>query len=484
MKKSIFFLVTFLVFFFCFALHPKAETESGYWVLTGTNKNEAESVNEGHVKANENITAHSYEIHPGGGSMSTTTSWPDGHQYTIKGSFSFEISDKIKAGEKFSIKLKAFDAGSDNREAYISHGISAELWVRTGQSWMPYGSANAATEIFVINENPPKTATMSETVTDFIAPTNADGFTVIFKIQGGGAPGPMVMNYDYEYSENSEKAPISTAVSTPETEETTPEPEESLPTPSESVKPTPTESPETQATSETPAKNPELTTAGCVFSDLSGQIEVSNPIGYDDDGKPIYDEDAWNFAKMDEPLYADTKIRTGLDSSAILSFADMSTFVMKPSTTIILSSPLKKQNMIKLAAGNIWANVKKMIKDGSMDIEMSQAAASIKGTIFICEEKDGTSTLKVIEGEVQFTDLNTGKTTMVSDGKMIAAGAQMVPLSKYNIKGEHKDWQKYDSDIVISNKPATETMLYVSVIILFSLVCVAFLVYKARRKKS
>jgi len=60
---------------------------------------------------------------------------------------------------------------------------------------------------------------------------------------------------------------------------------------------------------------------------------------------------------MEIKLPVGTRIKTGLDSSAVLSFTDMSYFVMKPSTEVILSSPSKKESKIKLAAGNIWANV-------------------------------------------------------------------------------------------------------------------------------
>jgi ferric-dicitrate binding protein FerR (iron transport regulator) len=128
---------------------------------------------------------------------------------------------------------------------------------------------------------------------------------------------------------------------------------------------------------------------------------------------------------------------------------------MKPNTTIILSSPIKKQSKIALLAGNIWANVKKMLKDGTMDIEMSQGVAGIKGTIFVCEENGGSSTLKVIEGDVQFTDKTTGRTTPVTSGNMITAGEEAVPLSDFNILKEYAGWTKYDSNLTITNKTNT-----------------------------
>ena len=292
----------------------------------------------------------------------------------------------------------------------------------------------------------------SEVVEKFTAPGKEDGFTIRFDILAGSSPGALYMNYDYVYVDGSS------------TENSSSKPENN----------------NTSSNKNTTSKNPALEDAGCIFSDLAGQVEVLNPTGYDENGKPIYDEDDWHFAKIDEPLYTDTRIKTGLDSSSIVSFADMSTFVMKPS-----SSPTKKESKIKLAVGNIWANVKKMVKDGTMDIEMSQAVAGIKGTIFVCEVKeDGTSILKVIEGEVQFTDKATGNVTSVTDGKMIASGQQAMPLSDFNIKAEHKDWQKYNFNLVITNKSNITSIVVDSIIILFIVICCVFVIYIKKRNGS
>ncbi len=232
-----------------------------------------------------------------------------------------------------------------------------------------------------------------------------------------------------------------------------------------------------------------LEDAGCSFSDLCGQVEVLNPIGYDANGEPEYDDEAWHFAKLDEPLYVGTKIKTGLDSydqksAAIISFADMSTFVTQENTTIELVSPTHKESIIKLACGNIWVNIKKMVKDGTMDVEMSQAVAGIKGTIFVCEVKeDGTSTLKVIEGEVRFTDKATGNVTLVKSGEMIAAGPQAVPLSDFDIKAEHENWLKYDPDLVISNESNISTIIFTAVIAFTVIICFAIVIYFLKRKR-
>lgn len=457
MKRIITFFIICLFVFPCFAISSFAESENGYWMLNGTHIDEENSaLVEKIAKENETYTAHSYEIHPGGGSMSTTTKWMDNKEYTVKASFSFSVPEKIKCGETFEIKLKVWDDGSNNPDAHISHNMGATPLVRYGDNWSNIGDVGAWTQDFQLRDNPPKSAMQSEKVKAFTAPGKEDGFIIRVNIMAGSSPGALYMNYDYVYVDGS------------------------------TSKNPPSNSGNTSLSKNTTSKNPDLQDAGCIFSDLGGQVEVLNPIGYDEDGNPEYDEEAWHFAKIDEPLYVGTRIKTGYDSydnksMAIISFADMSTFVLQSSTTIELVSPTKKESKIKLAMGNIWANVKKMVKDGTMDVEMSQAVAGIKGTIFVCEVKtDGTSTLKVIEGDVQFTDKATGATTSVTGGKTIAAGPQAIPLSDFDIKAEHKNWQKYDPNLEITNKSDITTII-VSIIILLIVICGVFVIYIKKR---
>lgn len=177
-----------------------------------------------------------------------------------------------------------------------------------------------------------------------------------------------------------------------------------------------------------------LEDAGVVFSDLSGQVEV----------RPGDDEEAWEFAKIDRKLYTDDHVKTGLDSSAILSFADMSTFVMKPSSEIILSSPTKKESKIKLAAGNIWVNVKKMVQDGTMEIEMSQAVAGIKGTNITCQTNpEGTEDrIAVLRGIAEVLIRETQERVSVTEGEelIVKAGGKSEKTA-IDVEKEKDKWK-------------------------------------------
>ena len=154
-----------------------------------------------------------------------------------------------------------------------------------------------------------------------------------------------------------------------------------------------------------------LKDCGARFSSLSGQVEIRHD----------NDPNGWFFAKMDTILYVGDHIKTSEDSNAIIGFADMSTFHLKPESEIVVTSPPDKDSKLKLVLGNIWVNVKKMMKNGCMEIDMSQAVAGIKGTTFVCEETGSSSILKVIDGTVTFTSKTNGEETLVHAGEMVTA---------------------------------------------------------------
>jgi RNA polymerase subunit RPABC4/transcription elongation factor Spt4 len=121
----------------------------------------------------------------------------------------------------------------------------------------------------------------------------------------------------------------------------------------------------------------------------------------------------------------------------------MSTFVMKEDTTIVLDIATEHKSKIKMLAGNFWINFKKIWTDGSMEIEMSQAVCGIKATTLIIEETDYVSTLKVLEGEVEFTSKATGEVEYVGGGQMISADAYgLGEIEPFDIEEEMKGWHE------------------------------------------
>jgi hypothetical protein len=184
----------------------------------------------------------------------------------------------------------------------------------------------------------------------------------------------------------------------------------------------------------TPA--PTKVDSGTRFNSLSGQVEVR-----------YESESDWHSAKLDDVLYVDDHIRTYDESSCILSFADMSTFLMKAESEIVLNSPPDKDSKFWLVYGKIKANVKKMMKDGSMEIDMSQAVTAIKGTTFVLEDGGAGSVLKVLEGRVSFTSRATGETVTVGPGEMATADAAgLGPVLPFDVDTENADWADFSDD--------------------------------------
>jgi len=171
------------------------------------------------------------------------------------------------------------------------------------------------------------------------------------------------------------------------------------------------------------------------FGDLHGEVNVKR-YGEDDD--------AYIFAELDTPLYHGCVIKTLRRSGAILSFSDMSTYVIKEDAIIILDIENIKESKVLLVAGNVWTNLKSMMKDGSLNVEMSQAVAGIKGTTLICEENDGVSTVKVFEGTVEVTAKATGKSVMVSGGEMLSTDSTgKGTLTMFDMEAELAGWEPY-----------------------------------------
>lgn len=195
--------------------------------------------------------------------------------------------------------------------------------------------------------------------------------------------------------------------------------------------------PEAPAAASSAAKD-----SGAAFSDISGQVEVLVPTGYDANGKATYDEEAWTFAKLDMKLPAGTRIKTDSDSGVILSFADMTTFQMKPESEIILGDPSTPENPLKILAGDLLVQTKKLL-EGKQLFEGSQAVAGIKGTTFVLTETGSSTTLKVIEGAVEFTPKTGGLPALVEVGATVTANSDgLSDVTPFDVAAEMATWDK------------------------------------------
>lgn len=199
-----------------------------------------------------------------------------------------------------------------------------------------------------------------------------------------------------------------------------------------------------------PPANPELQPCGARFGDLTGEVNVKQH-GEDDD--------AYIFAELSTPLYHDTQIRTRFRSGAIISYADMATYVMKEDSIIVLDCVSPRESKTMLLLGNVWVNLKRMVKDGSMEIEMSQAVAGIKGTTLILAEDGQRSTVKVIEGSVQVTPKGGQSVTLSGGQQVTAADGKSGKITEFSVADEMQSWspgtQQMTAEILTGLAPAS-----------------------------
>lgn len=229
----------------------------------------------------------------------------------------------------------------------------------------------------------------------------------------------------------------------------------------------------------------EVDTAGfAVFNDLYGQVEVSIPRP---DG--TYDEESWDFAKIDMKLPPGTRIKVSEKSGLMLAFTDNQTNItVGPDTEIVLVATDPQKSEIQLLWGNLKANVKKMMKDGSMEVEMSQAVAGIKGTQFILSDTKTESSIKVTEGTVKFTSKSTGKSVDVSEGESVTAtSAGLSEKTSFDPSMEEKKWQEDEDSLEKTNTniPGNKSIIYIvgGIIAVIALVT-GILILKPRKTTS
>jgi ferric-dicitrate binding protein FerR (iron transport regulator) len=108
-----------------------------------------------------------------------------------------------------------------------------------------------------------------------------------------------------------------------------------------------------------------------------------------------------------------------------------------------------------LVGGIIWSNVKKLVKDGTFEVEISQAVCGIKGTTFVLSDDGKTSTIKVIEGVVEYKSKATGKSVLVKQGEMATATSNgLGAVKSFDVAAEKKIWKE------VKNKAIADTPMY------------------------
>jgi|GEM_PF-4023908 len=196
--------------------------------------------------------------------------------------------------------------------------------------------------------------------------------------------------------------------------------------------------------------------SGTIISDVSGMVMMF----------PEHDPDDTYPVEVGMRVPSCYHIITHDDSNVLLSFADMTSFYMKPnSEVIIMKRPPRQSNfMFKmgLVLGDIKVNFKRMFTDQSMDVVMNQAVAGIKGTTLVLHDDGVTSSVKVTDGVVNFKSLATGEVVDVSAGQTVSATANgLSEIQSFDVEAEEATWNEFETEQITGGEPestASQTM--------------------------
>lgn len=152
----------------------------------------------------------------------------------------------------------------------------------------------------------------------------------------------------------------------------------------------------------------------------------------------LEEDDAFEFADLDAVLYENDLIQTEEESGAILGLYDMSTYVLKPESKLIIcdtydSRPTIVQKL-EMLGGSLLTNFKKMAEGKSLEVEMSQCVCGIEGTIVVLEETGKESRVYLLVGKASVTNKKTGKKTVLQPGQMVTMKGKTSNVASFNVE--------------------------------------------------
>lgn len=201
--------------------------------------------------------------------------------------------------------------------------------------------------------------------------------------------------------------------------------------------------------------DPSVLASTCTLTCDTGAVEIREA-GSDD----------WDDVEDGAVLQAGTRIRTTAISEALLTFFNGSTFKLEPNTDILIEQLECDENrhtviVIRQWIGTTWSRVVEMVDPGSRyEIRTPSAAALVRGTYFMVKvDETGSTTVKVIEGEVIVTGLvedtkesedeayDEEHEILVPAGYrvIITRGSPLPPSEKIPVDSSHSDIQPEES---------------------------------------
>ena len=222
------------------------------------------------------------------------------------------------------------------------------------------------------------------------------------------------------------------------------------------------------------------------FNDFYGEVKM----------RPNWEEDdSYEFVDLDDVIYECYRIKTEEESGAILGLEDMSTYVMKPESILIIKTEEENISKFQMLMGSLWANIKKMAEGKSLECEMSQCVAGttdgnngmplelrlyygkhtiheweqmgvdvpngniFKGNpaddniVFACDVKNGVGTAYVFKGTMTIKNKNNKKYTLKAGQSGTIGKDSKITVKKFDAKKIAKKFGITNADLQGYRKP-------------------------------
>ena len=151
-------------------------------------------------------------------------------------------------------------------------------------------------------------------------------------------------------------------------------------------------------------------------------------------------------ARAGEQLEPGTKIRTGADSQAEVTFEDGSILIVQSQSSLVLSGikrqPKKKMSIL-IFFGRIWNKVSRKLGERvSYEVNTPIVVCGVRGTEFVAAVgEDGSVRIVVDQGVVNVSDV--GRQETVNAGEEIQADLDTV--GEVNAAEKQPDWEQWRS---------------------------------------
>ncbi len=190
-----------------------------------------------------------------------------------------------------------------------------------------------------------------------------------------------------------------------------------------------------------------------------GKVEVRSPRT----GK-------WREVRAGMPVRMKWDIRTYVESSVDLKFENGTILKLGEKTVLNLEQLIKNNKLkatrttIKVPAGKVWANVKKLVNQKSeFQFKTPTAVAAIRGTQLGIEAAPEESKIQVFEGRVEVTNNKSSKKVMVGSNETAVVEKGRDDVKKYSSEsdqgGGYNPFAESDTVVSDSGEAVSDTVV-------------------------